>query len=64
MIVIILFQNNYIELIIKSPQSIYLFREILPSDNIKDCCVLKKIIFKRYLIIITIKNGINYKIEC
>jgi hypothetical protein len=48
MIVIILFQNNYIELIIKSPQSIYLFREILPSDNVKDCFVLKNIIFKRY----------------
>jgi hypothetical protein len=42
MIVIILFQNNYIELIIKSHQSIYLFIEILPSDNVKDCFVLKK----------------------
>jgi hypothetical protein len=33
--------NHSVELIIKSPQSIYLFREILPSDNIKDCFVLK-----------------------
>ena len=33
--------NHSVEIIFNSPQSIYLFREISTTDNIKDCCVLK-----------------------
>jgi hypothetical protein len=33
--------NHSVDIIINSPQSIYLFKEISQTDNIKDCCVLK-----------------------